>query len=182
MHTNPNTPTNGCTIDIGSQSTGEDTPSIRLQYRTCSTHCRSYKTRGLLCGVTSRREGSGCGSRTGRGPSPDRARDPRQLRIWQGQTQRVHVPLAEETILDSDDFHGPGTFFVIIRHVVDTSAYGITPHQLSIVRLQQFGRRPWGPLIAAGRTVLQFCPYRRGPGTAARQTWGALRVWILRGV
>jgi hypothetical protein len=38
-------------------------------------------------------------------------------------------------------FHGSRARFVVVRHVIDSSAYGIAPHLPSIVGLQQFGRR-----------------------------------------
>src|SRR5207247_5871367 len=44
-------------------SIGGGTPATRLRYRTCSTHCRRFKTSGRPCGATSRRVGTGCGGR-----------------------------------------------------------------------------------------------------------------------
>jgi hypothetical protein len=51
------------------------------------------------------------------------------------------VRLQEETSLSLGEFHACGAFLVVISHVIDPSAYGIATHQLSIVWLQQFGRR-----------------------------------------
>jgi hypothetical protein len=39
-------------------------------------------------------------------------------------------------------FQRAQSMLVVIGHVIDVSAYGIAPHQASIVGLQQFGRRP----------------------------------------
>ena len=66
-HTNRQAATSGRTRGTGSQSTGGGTPGTRLRYRTCSTHCRRFKTSGRHCGATSRRVGSGCGGRSRRG-------------------------------------------------------------------------------------------------------------------
>jgi len=43
--------------------------------------------------------------------------------------------------LNLGKFHGRGAFRVIVRHVIDPSAYGIAPHLPSIIGLQQFGHR-----------------------------------------
>src|ERR1700737_2021174 len=51
-------------------------------------------------------------------------------------------PLQEETILNLCKFHGRGAFLVVVSHVIDPGAYGIAPHQPSIVGLQQFGLLP----------------------------------------
>jgi hypothetical protein len=53
-HTILSVATSGRTRGIASQSIGGGRRGTRLQYRTCSIHARRYKTRGLLCGVTSR--------------------------------------------------------------------------------------------------------------------------------
>ena len=54
---------------------------------------------------------------------------------------RASVRLQEETSLSLDEFHGYGAILVVISHMIDSSAYWIAPHELCIVRLQQFGRR-----------------------------------------
>ena len=43
--------------------------------------------------------------------------------------------LQEETILNLGEFHGCGAFRVVVRHVIDPSAYGITSHRPSVVGL-----------------------------------------------
>ena len=48
--------------------------------------------------------------------------------------------LREESILNLGEFHGCGAFLVVITHMINASAYGIAPHQPSIVGPQQFGR------------------------------------------
>jgi len=63
FHTNPNAATNAYTRDTVWKSTGGGNPGRSLQYRTYSTHVRSYKTSGHPCGATSRTAGSGCEGR-----------------------------------------------------------------------------------------------------------------------
>jgi hypothetical protein len=46
----------------------------------------------------------------------------------------------EETILSVGKFHRCGAILVVVSHVIDPGAYGITPHQPGIAGLQQFGR------------------------------------------
>lgn len=38
------------------------------------------------------------------------------------------VCLQKETTLSLDGFHGRGTFFIVVSHVIDPSAYGIASH------------------------------------------------------
>jgi hypothetical protein len=42
----------------------------------------------------------------------------------------------EETILNLGEFDGRGAFHVVVSHAIDPCAYGIAPHQPSIVGLQ----------------------------------------------
>ena len=44
-------------------------------------------------------------------------------------------------ILNDERFRRSGAFFVIVNSTIDTTAHGITPHEPSIVRAQQFGHR-----------------------------------------
>src|SRR6266852_1031967 len=78
-NTNPNAATSGCKRDTVLKSTGEGRRGTLLPCRTYSTHGHSYKTSGRLCGATNHRVDIECEGRTGRGSSPDQARDPRQL-------------------------------------------------------------------------------------------------------
>jgi hypothetical protein len=57
-----------------------------------------------------------------------------------GRADSLTVPLREEAILNLDEFHGCRAIFVVVGHVIYPIAYGIAPHQPSIVGLQQFGR------------------------------------------
>jgi hypothetical protein len=79
-------------------------------------------------------------------------RNPRWRPRWRGFFLFQHTPagnrrtyptvrLQEETSLSLGKFHRRGAFLVVIGHVIDPSAYGVAPHQLSIVGLQQIGRR-----------------------------------------
>jgi hypothetical protein len=56
----------------------------------------------------------------------------------------------KEMIVNPSEFHGRRAFFVVVRHPIDPSAYGIAPHQPSIIRLQQFG------LDNSGTVSLEF--------------------------
>jgi hypothetical protein len=58
----------------GFQSTAGGMRGTLLPYRTCSTHCHTSKTTGLLSEGTSRRAGTGSAARMGRRSSPQ-ARD-----------------------------------------------------------------------------------------------------------
>ena len=51
------------------------------------------------------------------------------------------IPLQENTTLHLGEFHGRGAGFVVVSHGIDPTAYGVAPHQPSIVGLQQFRRR-----------------------------------------
>jgi hypothetical protein len=82
-------------------------------------------------------------------PSPEVCSQPSYVPIWTvgmaptcyGARVALQPPLQEETILNLGEFHGCGAFFVVVRHAIDPSAYGIAPHQPSIVVLQSFRRR-----------------------------------------
>ena len=74
-HTNPSVPTTAYRRGIASKSIDGGRRGIPRQCRRCSTHCRNYKTSGHPCGVTSRRAGTECEDRKGRGFSLVRARD-----------------------------------------------------------------------------------------------------------
>jgi hypothetical protein len=45
--------------------------------------------------------------------------------------------LRKQSILNLGEFHGHGTFFVVVSHVVDPPAYGIAAHQPGIAGLEQ---------------------------------------------
>ena len=83
-HTNRSAATTAYTRGTVLKSTGEDKRGTLLPCRRCSMSGRMCTTRGLPCGATSRRVGTGCEDRRGRGFSPDRARDPAQ-RIGQAR-------------------------------------------------------------------------------------------------
>jgi hypothetical protein len=42
-----------------------------------------------------------------------------------------HRRLEEQLILSLDRFHWCGTFFIVVKHLVDTSAHGIKAHDRS---------------------------------------------------
>src|SRR5215469_1571994 len=44
----------------------------------------------------------------------------------------------KEPILNLSDFHGVRTLLVIISDMIDPGAHGITPHEPSVIRLQEF--------------------------------------------
>jgi len=58
------------------------------------------------------------------------------------------------------DFHGCGASFADLKEV-DPSAYGIAPHPLSIVGLQQFGRRDRLSGMTDNRDLLKLIPEQR---------------------
>jgi len=88
------------------KSTGGGTPGTPLPCRTCSTHGRRCKTRGLLRGVTSHTAGTGCANLKNHDSSLRRVRDPEPRTIWLG-TPRRYAPHARR-IVDS----GVGEFHV----------------------------------------------------------------------
>jgi len=49
-------------------------------------------------------------------------------------------PLEKEPIVNSGKLHRWGARFVIVRHLIDPSAYGIASHAPGVVGLQQLGR------------------------------------------
>src|SRR6266851_6439051 len=67
------------------------TPGTLFRCRTCSTDGRSYRTSGRPCEVTNRIVDIVWEGRTGRGFSPDQARDPK-LRRFGGAIRRAHMP------------------------------------------------------------------------------------------
>jgi len=50
-----------------------------------------------------------------------------------------HPSLEEQLTLRLDGFHGRGTFFIVVNHLVEASAHGIRTHDPSIAGFQQFG-------------------------------------------
>jgi len=52
----------------------------------------------------------------------------------------MHPTLGEKTTLSFCDFNASRTFLVVIGDVIDPVAYGIAPHEPSIVGPQEFGR------------------------------------------
>ncbi len=50
-----------------------------------------------------------------------------------------HPSLEEQLTLRLDGLRGGGTFFIVVKHVVDPSAHGIRTHDPSIAGFQQFG-------------------------------------------
>src|SRR6266496_733353 len=52
---------------------------------------------------------------------------------------RHYDDLQEETILDLGKFHGRRARFVVIGHVIDSTAYRVATHQPRIIGFQQFG-------------------------------------------
>ena len=56
------------------RSTGDDRQGRLLQYRTYSTHARSYKTTGRACPVTNRKGDIECGGLLARGSALAQAR------------------------------------------------------------------------------------------------------------
>jgi len=79
VRTNRNAATVGCMRGTASRSTDEDMMGRLLPCRKCSIRVRTRNPIGLLCGVTSRRVGSGCVDWLDRGPYLAQVRDPRQL-------------------------------------------------------------------------------------------------------
>src|SRR5208337_435202 len=49
--------------------------------------------------------------------------------------------LRKETILNLGNFHGLRAFLVVVRHAVESGAYGKAPHQPGVEGFEQSGRR-----------------------------------------
>ena len=47
--------------------------------------------------------------------------------------------LREQWVLNLGKLHRTRTLLIIVRHVIDTGAHGVAPHEPSIAGLQQFG-------------------------------------------
>jgi hypothetical protein len=50
-----------------------------------------------------------------------------------------HPRLEKQLILRLDQFHGCGTFFIVVNDLVDALAHGIRTHDFGIAGFQQFG-------------------------------------------